>query len=331
MWRQAIPVIERPSVAVIVVNYNGGEYLIRCLTALTEQTCNPDLVIVVDNNSQDGSLDEASARFSHYQYIRNSSNRGFAEGNNQALVLCKEQQMEYVALLNPDAFPEKNWLEELLDLAMRHPGLGSVASRMMEEGCHDRVDGAGDFYHMFGAARRRGHGQRLRPEWLVEEEVFGACAGAALYRTEALLEVGFFDVDFFCYMEDVDLAYRLQLAGYVCWYNPAAVVQHIGSASTGYHSDFSVYYGQRNMIWTFFKNTPGPLLVLLLPGHIIINIVALGLGLTRGQFRVMLRAKIDGLKGLKNIWRKRASVQKKKSLALADNWRVLSKSMTSRI
>ncbi len=321
---------ERPGIAVIVVNYNGREYLIRCLTALAAQSCIPDLVIVVDNDSQDGSLEAASAGFSQHHYIRNASNRGFAEGNNQALALCKERQMGYVALLNPDAFPEPNWLEELLDLAVRHPGLGSVASRMMEEGSHDRVDGTGDFYHIFGLARRRGHGQCLNPEWLVEQEVFGACAGAALYRMDALTEVGFFDTDFFCYMEDVDLAYRLQLAGYVCWYNPNAVVQHIGSASTGYRSDFSVYYGQRNMIWAFFKNTPGALLVLLLPGHIVVNLAALGLGLIRGQGRVVLRAKIDGLKGLKNIWKKRARVQKNNSLPLAHNWRILSKSMTSR-
>ena len=314
-----------------MVNFNGADYLIRCLAAITAQSRTPDLVIVVDNNSQDESLETANAQFPQYHYLRNSTNLGFAAGNNQAFALCNEQKMDYVALLNPDAFPEHNWLSALLEMAFKDPTLGSVASRMMEYGSHDRVDGTGDVYHIFGIAQRRGHGRAMQAEWLVEDEVFGACAGAALYRMDALNVAGFFDVDFFCYMEDVDLAYRLQLCGYRCRYCPDAVVQHVGSASTGYRSNFSVYHGQRNLVWTFFKNTPGLLLVLLLPGHIIVNLIALGLGVLRGQFRVVLSAKIDALKGLNNSLAKRKSIHKNKSLPLSQNWRMLSKSMTSRL
>jgi len=328
--RQVIAIFEQTRVAVVVVNFNGADYLITCLTALAAQSRTPDLVVVVDNYSQDGSIEEASTRFPQHQYLRNTSNLGFAAGNNQALALCNEQNMEYVALVNPDAFPQDTWLAELLSVARKNPALGSVASRMMEYGCHDRVDGTGDVYHIFGIARRRGHKQAMQAEWLEEGEVFGACAGAALYRMDALNAVGFFDADFFCYMEDVDLAYRLQLCGYRCRYCPDAVVQHVGSASTGYRSNFSVYHGQRNLIWTFFKNTPGPLLVLLLPGHIIVNLMALGLGLVRGQFLVVLRAKIDALKGLKIFLEKRKFIQKARSLPLSQNWQMLSKSMRPR-
>jgi len=322
---------EQIQVAVVVVNYNGADDLIRCLTSLAAQSRKPDLVIVVDNNSQDDSLNMACTQFPEHQYLCNTSNLGFAAANNQAFALCDEKKMDYVALLNPDAFPEPDWLAELLKTANADHTLGSVASRMMEYGCYNRVDGTGDVYHMFGYAQRRGHKQAMQADWLVGGEVFGACAGAALYRMDALRAVGYFDTDFFCYMEDVDLAYRLQLKGYRCRYCPDAVVQHIGSATTGYRSDFSVYYGQRNLVWTFVKNTPGLLLVLLLPGHILVNLIALGLGLTRGQFRVVLRSKIDALKGLGKFLEKRKSIQKTKSLPLSQNWRILSKSLTSRL
>ncbi|MBV1906055.1 MAG: glycosyltransferase family 2 protein [Pseudomonadales bacterium] len=325
-----ISVSDKLCVAAIVVNYNGGQHIGRCLISLAAQSRQPDLVIVVDNNSQDGSQDRMCTQFPQHTYIKNSTNLGFAEGNNQALEVCCAQGMDYVALLNPDAFPEPGWLGELLDLAQSDPALGSVASRMMSDQHTGIVDGLGDSYHMFGVPGRRGHGSLFGEQWMVDTEVFGACAGAALYRMDALNKVGYFDAGFFCYLEDVDLAYRLQLAGFKSMYSARAVVTHIGSAITGYRSDFSVYYGQRNIIWAFIKNTPGPLLVLLLPGHILVNLYALGLGIYRGQFSVVLRAKWDALKGLKGLWAKRGAVQQTRTRSIVQIWRILGKSLFSR-
>lgn len=111
----------------------------------------------------------------------------------------------------------------------------------------DRLDGIGDVYHLSGLVWRNGYGAALRPDYERGMEIFSACAGAALYRRAALSAIGGFDKGYFCYVEDVDLGFKLRLAGNRAMYVQDAVVRHIGSVSTGgVHSDFAVYYGHRN-------------------------------------------------------------------------------------
>jgi GT2 family glycosyltransferase len=123
------------------------------------------------------------------------------------------------------------------------------------------LDGAGDEYHVSGLAWRRFYNHLANGYGLKPEEVFGACAAAAMYRREDFLKIGGFDEDYFSYFEDVDLSFRLRLAGGRCLYVPDAIVHHVGSASTGKLSDFVVYYGHRNLVWTFFKDMPGTLVL----------------------------------------------------------------------
>ena len=107
-------------------------------------------------------------------------------------------------------------------------------------------------------------------------------------------DVGGFDESFFMYVEDVDLGFRLQNADQPCLFVAEARVQHVGSATTGYQSPFSVYHGHRNLVWCYFKNMPLPLLLLTFPLHILMTLVTLGLFLFRGQFTNVLKAKKDG-------------------------------------
>src|SRR5205085_72619 len=140
-------------------------------------------------------------------------------------------------------------------------------------------------------------------------EIFSPCAAAAMYRREVFRAAGGFDEDFFCYAEDVDLGFRLRLAGYKALYVPDAVAYHVGSATTGRRSDFSVYYGQRNLVWTYAKNMPVGLLFLYALFHLAINIATVAALAMRGQGMIALRAKIDALKGLGTVLRKRRAVQ----------------------
>jgi N-acetylglucosaminyl-diphospho-decaprenol L-rhamnosyltransferase len=116
------------------------------------------------------------------------------------------------------------------------------------------MDGAGDVMTSAGIPFRGGY-RRRRPADLAEGEVFSACGAATLIDRDLFLGLGGFDERFFCYCEDVDLGYRLRLAGETTLLLPAAVVEHVGSASTGVRSDFSIFHGSRNRIWTFIKNT----------------------------------------------------------------------------
>jgi GT2 family glycosyltransferase len=313
--------------AVVIVNFNGGEHLLRCLEAVTAQRRAPDAVIVIDNASGDGSLEAARERFPSLHFIVNDRNLGFAAANNQALRHCAQQQIAFAALLNPDAFPEPEWLERLLVAAQRLPGYGSFASTLMRDGSADIVDGLGDSYHVTGIAWRRRHGAVLDPAWLRECDVFGACAAAALYDVQAVSDIGGFDEDFFCYMEDVDLAFRLQLAGRPCRYVPEAVAWHVGSATSGYRSEFSTYHGQRNLVFTFAKNMPSMLLWPLLPLHVVANVIALVVAATRGQTRTAWRAKRDAWHALRGARAKRAHIQALRTRgAVGTIWRALSKS-----
>jgi GT2 family glycosyltransferase len=309
-------------VSVIIVNWNSGDLLSRCLKCLQDQTLIPDEVLIVDNASQDGSSDVA-ASMPGVRLMKSEKNLGFAGGNNLALAQCRS---EFVALLNPDAFPEPDWLEKLVAAAHAYPMAAAFGSRQIMSDDPTRVDGLGDVYHISGLAWRRGYGQLLVEIDESSGDIFSPCAGAALYRRDAIESIGRFDEDYFCYVEDVDLGFRLQLMGYSSKMVPAAIVYHVGSATTGgKHSDFAVYHGHRNLVWTFVKDMPGSLLWVLFPLHIVMNFAALSVFTFRGQGQVIFKAKWDAIKGLPHIIRKRKVVQSNRRCSVADIWRILDK------
>jgi GT2 family glycosyltransferase len=294
--------------AIIIVNYNSGDLLFRCLCAVEKQLVLPDLVVVVDNASTDESMLAIKHATLETHIVQLPENVGFAAANNIALE--KLDGYRFVALLNPDAFPDVKWFGELIGAAERNPEVDSFASRMYRDDERVYLDGAGDAYHFSGLAWREGHGTGGNAEkYAQEREVFAACAGAALYRRNALIAVGGFDERFFCYMEDVDLGYRLRLAGSSCLYVPSATVVHLGSAVTEHVAGFRCYYGHRNLVWVFLKNTPGPLLFMLLPFHFLITFLMFPKMLSRGQGKVYLSAKMDAIKGLSGILESRKVVQ----------------------
>ncbi|MCF6355844.1 MAG: glycosyltransferase family 2 protein [Candidatus Polarisedimenticolaceae bacterium] len=295
-----------PSVSVIIVNWNSGEHLANCLNHLALQSVRPEHIWVVDNASSDGSVAEIKAQ-DNLSVLAMDINLGFAEGNNCALSLCTT---EYVALLNPDAFPEPDWLEKLLAAVVLHPDAAAFGSRQLCANRPELLDGMGDVYHISGLVWRDGHGQQASTVSSTPCEIFSPCAAAALYQREALLEVGGFDKNYFCYVEDVDLGFRLRLAGYKAMVVPDAVVRHVGSATTGgQHSDFSVYHGHRNLVWTYVKNMPGFLFWVFLPFHLLLNVVSLFLFSAKGQAGVIFRAKWDAIRGIPLMWRKRRAIQ----------------------
>jgi GT2 family glycosyltransferase len=255
--------------------------------------------------------------------FRLKSNIGFAGGNNIALA---QSDTEFVALLNPDAFPEEDWLEKLLEAAQAHPKAAAFGSRQLREENPAVLDGVGDSYHMSGGVWRNRFGAMQQASDLIPSEIFSPCAAAALYRRKALVDVGGFDEKYFCYLEDVDLGFRLRLGGHKAIYVPQAVVRHVGSATTGgQHSDFSAYHGHRNLLWTFVKDMPGILFWLLLPLHIVLNVVTVTYLIFRGQGGVAVCAKLDAIKELPRIWRKRREIQSRRVATISEIWRVLDK------
>ena len=157
-------------------------------------------------------------------------------------------------------------------------------------------------------------------------EVFSPCAAAAMYRRDVFLSAGSFDEDFFCYLEDIDLGFRLRLEGHRCLLVPSAVVAHVGSVTSGgKQSDFAVYHGHRNLVWTYVKNMPGWLFWVCLPLHLAMNFVTVLMYTWQGKGRVILRAKRDALLGLPKMWQKRREIQKHRIVSISDIWRMLDK------
>jgi GT2 family glycosyltransferase len=163
------------------------------------------------------------------------------------------------------------------------------------------IDGAGDVLHVSGIPWRRFHGRPAETVTFIEEPVFSPCAGAALYRLDPVREAGGFDASFFMYVEDVDLGFRLLLSRHPCLFVPAARVLHIGSATTGRDSDFTVYHGHRNLVINYVKNMPLALLLLTLPLHLLATGLSLVVLTARGHGATMLRAKKDALAALPGI------------------------------
>lgn len=317
------------NVAIVIVNFNGGALLEESLKAIEAQTWRPRGVIVVDNASTDGSADNLESQHATVKVIRCPENFGFAKGNNIGIAAADDS--EWVACLNPDAFPDPDWLERFVSDANACPDFDFFGCKMLQADDSGRLDGTGDVYHVSGLAWRRDHG-RIEKDGVNEKgEIFAPCAAAALYRRAALLDVGGFDESFFCYFEDVDLAFRLRLKGYRCCYLPEARVRHVGSAITGRRSDFSVYHGHRNLVWTFFKNMPGGLFWLYLPLHFLLNLASIVAYCFSGRAGAILRAKRDALRGMGGIWAARKAIQAERTVPSWEINRLMAKSLIALI
>lgn len=308
-------------VAVIVVNYNGGKCLQRCLEALAIQTRKPDRCLLVDNHSQLEPVFGDEPWLQGIEFLQAEQNLGFAAANNLAIRHCHD--VRWVALLNPDTEPAPNWLEKLLSAAAAHPDHGSFASKQLDMSRPSRLDGAGDGLTRAGRPYRRGYGQPSASNYKENDAAFSACAAAALYRRDNFLAAGGFDEMFFCYLEDVDLGFRLQLVGLPCLYVADAVVRHAGSALTGYRSDFATYHGHRNLVWLYVKNMPTLLLILYLPWHLVLTAAAGIRCLRRGQGVIFWKAKRDALLSLSAAISQRPAVQSTRRTSILKLWCVL--------
>jgi GT2 family glycosyltransferase len=241
------------SADVVIPTWNGAHLLGPCLDALAAQTLPPARILVVDNGSTDGSQALVESR-DGVEWIPLGDNRGFAAAANAGIAASTAP---LVALLNNDAVPEPGWLEALVR-GLDDQRVSFAASRMLFAD-RDEINAAGDSFDARGrGGYNRGIGQPDGPAFDEPRLVFGACAGAALYRRSLFDDVGVFDERFFLSWEDVDLDLRATLAGHRCLYVPDAVVRHRQGASSGPER---LALERRNKAWLALKGLPLPLLV----------------------------------------------------------------------
>ena len=300
--------------SVIVLNWNGERFLGACLDSLRRQTFTGLETILVDNGSTDGSVELVKRDFHDVKVVALDRNIGFSAGNNEGI---RRARGRYVALMNNDAEADPHWIEEIVKAFERHPEIGMCASKILLYDNRALADSCGDFYSVEGVAGKIGH---LESQECYEEsrEVFGACAGAAIYRRSMLEELGGFDEDFFIVHEDSDLNFRAQLLGYRCIYVPTAVVYHHLGATIGKGSDRAVYFSQRNTEFVYLKNMPLVLLLKYWPLHVLADVVSFGAHIARGKTRAFISAKLDALRMMPGVIRKRRQIQKARRASAAD-------------
>jgi GT2 family glycosyltransferase len=305
-----------PWVRIVIVAYNSGDWLARTVAALAVQTAPEFQVMIVDNASTDGAVDRLDLPDARFQMIRLPRNIGFAAASNRG---AQGARTPWLAMLNPDAIPAPGWLAALKAATIRHKTASFFGSTQMMADDPDLADGLGDVYSIYGLAWRGGYGQRL-PAGLTDAEVFSPCAAAALYERQAFQAAGGFSESFFCYLEDVDLAFRLRLLGHRAVQAADAVVFHKGSASTGRDSPFTSFHSSRNGMWLLVRCMPMPLLVLALPLYVAAQ-SALAARFRGGRAR--LHGLIAGVKGIGIAWNDRARIQSSRRLG----WRQVARLM----
>lgn len=309
----------RERVSVVIPNWNGARFLIPCLESLRRQSFRDFVTYVVDNGSVDGSRELLARDFPEVRVLGFEENCGFSTAINAGI---KASRGDYVAALNNDTETDPEWLSELVRALDSRPEIGFCASKVLDFRNRDVIDSFGDGYARTGLAFKIGVSQRDDGRFDAPLEVLSACAAASIYRRAMLDDIGAFDEDFFCYMEDVDLGLRARLAGYRCLAVPTARVYHIGSASTGGGpSEFSVRMTTKNCYCVMIKNVPLGLLSLMLP----LSVAAQALWVTRALFRTddtKLRQRLRGywqglgaaISHVPAMLRKRRAVQRRRRI-----------------
>ena len=294
--REREPIVRsvKPVFSVLIVNYNAGDLLQDAVNSLKNQTFKDFELLVLDNHSEKTPLVELNVDgLKSVRVLREKTNHGFAKGNN---ILAEASEGRWLALLNPDATADPNWLAEIHAGTQRHPQSRVFACGQINMDEPELLDGAGDAYFAFGIPWRGGFERPIAELPREDSFCFSPCGASAVYDRELFLEIGGFDERFFCYCEDVDLGMRLQLSNEKCVFLPDAIISHKGSALSGRYSYFTMYHGFRNRTWAYLKNMPLSVLLLTLPGHITLMLYIYIRNMKHADLKGMRRGMWHGLK-----------------------------------
>lgn len=309
-----------PWVRIIIVNYNSGGLLSACVDSLAAQTMADFEVVIVDNASSDGSADPLRLPDARFRLLRAPRNLGFAAANNLG---AKDCSAPWILTLNPDTAARADMLEAFRRGTGRHPDVNMFGATLLDAADATIVDGLGDELSIAGIPWRGGHGQPAADHAMVDAHAFSPCAAAALYARACFQREGGFDEMFFCYLEDVDLGFRLRLSGETCVNLAEAVALHHGSAITGRNSGFTLYHSFRNRLWLILKDMPAFLLLIALPANLVCSLILLT-KLDAASRGAAFEGLAHGLRPPREILRSRRRIQAQRRVATPAVARMLS-------
>ena len=310
------PASSRPLVSIIILNYNGASVVSNCLQSVFASDYPSFEVIFVDNASGDGSCELAVAQFgndSRFVLVKNDVNKGFAEGNNVGL---KYARGAYITLLNNDTEVDPSWLTGVVKVAESDTKIGIVQSKLFFWYNREMLESAGAFIDKAGYGFERGFvkGKTL---FKTVDEIFYANGAAVTVKRKALEQMSpgpleLFDPDFFFAYEDVDLSWRMRLAGFKTVIAPASIVYHRRSTTTSRKRGRLVFHHCKNRILTLVKNYSLANLLRYLPLLFVLELVRAASSLAGGQSDgtlAIFRAFVWNLTNFRRSWEKRLVVQ----------------------
>jgi GT2 family glycosyltransferase len=287
-------------ISILVLNYNGKHLLKPCLDSVFEQKFTDYELIVVDNNSSDGSAAYIKENFPKAKLVKNAENFGFARGNNRGIEVCRG---EWIFFLNNDTTLAKDCLEFLFKhIENREAKQLVFMPLMLKADFPEQIDSAGDELYPWGYAGK------YKNAFANFREIALACCGAAVFNRELLRKLNGFDDDFFLYYEDVDLSLRARHSGAEIWLVPQAKVLHKGSATVGKRSSQRLYYIERNRFWAKLKNFPFSTLLKYAPHSFICSAFSLAIWAKRGFLAAWIKSRFAMLLGIPKMLKKRKNI-----------------------
>jgi GT2 family glycosyltransferase len=307
----------QPKVAVVVLNYNTRSLLERFLPSIVDSTYTNKEVWFVDNASTDDSVAFVQQNFKSVKVLESKENRGYAGGYNWAL---QQIAADYYILINSDVWVEPNWIEHLVDTAIRYPEVAAVQPKILDFKDKEKFEyagAAGGYLDKWGYAFCRGRVfnelEQDLGQYNDEREIFWATGACLFFKAEAFHEVGGLDADFFAHMEEIDLCWRVQKRGYKVMVNPASVVYHLGGGTLSEGSDFKYELNFRNNLIMLVKNLDGwwgPTLLwrMVLDGVSVLKFIADG---KPKLLKVVLKAHFAFWSSLSKTLNKRSEIRAK--------------------
>ncbi|HEY9163376.1 MAG TPA: glycosyltransferase family 2 protein [Magnetovibrio sp.] len=285
--------MQSPWVRIVVVNYNSGAWLQKVVNGLAAQSVTDFEAVIVDNHSWDDSFTSLNLPDERFGRIALQENTGFAAANNLGF---QGAQTEWLCTLNPDCVAQPDWLAGIQAAQKKYPTVDMFGSTQLLADEPHKVDGYGDFLSIYGIPWRALHGHSATE--LPNDDIvsFSPCAAAAFYRRQAYEKVGGFAEEFFCYLEDVDLGWRMQRQGSTCVQVRQAVVHHKGSLITVRNSPFSLFHSQRNRVWMVRRNLPPSVSVLSLLMGAVLYVPILLFKYDAAGRKAALRGALEGLR-----------------------------------
>jgi GT2 family glycosyltransferase len=303
-------------VSALILNYNGKKFINGCLKSVFSQDYPGLEVYLVDNASNDGSLELAKERFPQVRILANQNNLGFSRAMNQAIEVSKT---DYLLLLNVDVILESNYLSEAMKVILANDQVGSVAGKIyrMNSDSEKIIDTTGHQIFKNRLSNDRGEGETDYGQYDQLEEIFGVCAAVGLYRRAMLedtkVDGQYFDEDFFMFLEDVDLSWRAQLRKWKCMYAPKAVAYHHRGGIAKRRTKLVEMHNYKNRYFLIAKNDYFMGIVKNFHHFVLTDSLKTGALILRCPPAILGWGHV--ISSLPSIWRKRRIIQKSRLIS----------------